>query len=176
MRDQDRAKAVLIEIMRLYGGAVNNKIHLFKTFYFAHLYYARSAPDYLSDWPIVRMPLGPGIGDSDELIDSLVQDGDVEVSRVEVGPFLAYRYQLLRDEIPSSLSLEAIGAIRDAVEFTKHKSASELSEITHQYSRSWQEAEDGAELNIYIDLLDANEYAIQKEKADRLAAAVKNSA
>ena len=43
------------------GDRIEGKTRLFKAFYFAHLFYARSAVDYLTDWPIVRMPQGPGI-------------------------------------------------------------------------------------------------------------------
>ena len=174
MADKERAKLILTEILRLFGGQVPSKSHLFKAFYFAHLYYAKEAPDYLSDWAIVRMPLGPGIDRADELIHDLVSEGMVEVQRVQVGPYQPFQFRLLKNERPAQLSLEAIEAIRRAVEFTKDKTASELTELTHEYSHSWSEARDGEELNIYVDLLSEGDYQRESQAAAKLADAIKD--
>jgi hypothetical protein len=54
------AQRLVLELIRSAGGAWDGKARLFKAFYFAHLYYARSEPGILTDWPIVRTPRGPG--------------------------------------------------------------------------------------------------------------------
>ena len=163
MADRNRAKQIITEIIRI-AGTVKTKTHLHKMFYFAHLWYAKREPDYLSDWPIVRMPRGPGIEGADALLHELIAEGTIEARTVSIGPHSATEYRTLGDEIPDSLSPEAIDAIREAVVFAKEKTAAELSEITHEYSHSWQESEDGSELNIYVDLLADDEYEAMKAR------------
>ena len=172
MADKNRAKRIILEIIRQSGGIVEGRTCLFKTFYFAHLYYAKSAADYLSDWPIARMPNGPGIHDADVLIKELIAEGAIEERRAPVGPYFRVEYRDAGKEIPISLSEEAICAITEAVEFTADKTAAELSELTHEYSRSWKSARDGEELNIYIDLLTEEEYEEGNKKIDHLASAL----
>ncbi len=174
MADRNRAKQILREIIRLSGGVVQGKTCLFKTFYFAHLYYAKRAADYLSDWPIVRMPNGPGIDDADSLISELVKEGVVEEHRTSVGPYDRIEYHSIREEIPGSLSDEAIIAIREAVEFTKGRPAAELSDLTHEHSRSWKSAKNGDELNIYIDLLTDQEYQEGKQRVEQIASTLQD--
>lgn len=169
MADLNRAAQVVHEIIRLSGGRISSKARLYKAFYFAHLVYAQKNPDYLTDWPIVKMPHGPGIHDAQAVIGKLIADKSVEERRTSVGPYPATEYRLLTDDVPE-LPLEAIDAIKAAVDFVKDKSAAELSELTHEYSHSWQQAEDGDELNIYIDLLTDEEYEHQKQEVDAIAA------
>lgn len=167
--DRERAKQVLREIIRLSGGTVAGKTRLFKVFYLAHLYYAREEPDYLSDWPVVRMPNGPGIHDAESLVEELVREGSIQVCQVQVGPYVQVEYRSLREEPPSCLPRGAEAAIQEAVEFVRGRSAAELSELTHEFSRSWQDAQDGDELNIYLDLLTDDEYARARRRLDELA-------
>ncbi|HQU43004.1 MAG TPA: hypothetical protein PK867_09335 [Pirellulales bacterium] len=71
--------------------------------------------------------------------------------------------------------LDEIEAIKRAVDFVKGKTASELSNITHEFSRSWRMAADGDELNIYIDLEPEEQYLRRMKglaKFDRAIAAV----
>ena len=72
MANRDRAKKVIVEIIRQAGGELTATARLYKAFYFAHLYYAETAPGYLSDWPIVKMPTGPGIHSCGGLVLELV--------------------------------------------------------------------------------------------------------
>lgn len=60
---------------------------LFKAFYFAHLYYAKANVDYLTDWPIVRMPNGPGIDKFQPLLNELIHEGILKVSDELEGPY-----------------------------------------------------------------------------------------
>lgn len=167
--DKSRAKQIIVEIIRLSGGRLESKTRLYKTFYFAHLYYAKQNPGYLSDWPIVRMPHGPGIDAAEALIKELVADRVIEVCRADFGPFSPVQFRLVNSAIPGELSLEAIAAIRDAVEFAKSKSAAELSDLTHEYSRSWKIGRDGEELNIYIDLVSDEEFEREASEFDALS-------
>src|SRR4051812_11085828 len=88
------AQAVLLEILRLADGEWSGKTRLFKAFYFAHLYYAMDRPEGLTNWPIARMPQGPGIDRSGKLFDELVHDGLLIVEHIHAGPFPEYRYRL----------------------------------------------------------------------------------
>ena len=160
--------------MRLFGGKVPTKSHLFKAFYFAHLYYAIDAPDYLSDWPIVKMPHGPGIDRADVLIRELESQGIIETRPALAGPYPTTEYRLVSQDMPQVLSAEAVAAIKRAVAYAKPMTAGELSETTHEYSRSWNEAaRDGDELSIYIDLLDDDDYEARKQRADKLASVIR---
>jgi hypothetical protein len=165
MSDREKAKQIIAEIVRCSGGRVESKTRLFKLFYLAHLIYAKREPDYLSNWPIVRMPHGPGIDRGEDLIGELCQAGVLEAHPVPVGPYMSTEYRLADDEMPG-LPLEAIEAIRDAVKFAGDKSASELSELTHQHSHSWKNSVNGEELNIYVDLLGEEEYSKRIERLD----------
>jgi hypothetical protein len=172
MPDQSKAKQILLEIVRVAGGKLRNKTNLFKAFYFAHLYYAKDNPDYLSDWPIVRMPNGPGIDASERLIGDLVREGEIEVVTVPVGPFVAQEYRLVNDSRPE-LSLGAIDAIRRGTQLVVGKDARSLSNLTHEYSRSWMNAANGEELNIYLDLLSDEEFQRSHEETLEIVAALK---
>lgn len=152
MPDKTRAKQIVAEIVRLHGGDVPAKTSLCKAFYFAHLYYAKEAAGYLSDWPIVRMPNGPGIHEADELLAEMVDEGTLGLRQVTVGPYDAVSYRLLKNSIFEALSVDEIEAIKAGVDFVRDKTAGELNNITQEFSRSWRMATDGDELNIYIDL------------------------
>lgn len=164
--ERERAKQIITEIIRCAGGSIEGKTRLFKVFYLAHLFYAESCPDYLSDWPIVRMPHGPGIGDADELFSAMKREGLLEIREKRVGPYPAFEFRTLAARVASELSLDAIKAIRQAVDFVAGMTASELSELTHQYSHCWKRASDGETLNIYIDLLDEAEYAEMSKRVE----------
>jgi hypothetical protein len=158
--DKNRAIRIIAEIIRRAGGELTGTTRLNKAFYFAHLYYAESAPGYLSDWPIVKMPNGPGIDSGNQLLAEMKDAGLLSTDHVQVGPFQAVRFRLTGKEVPGdALPPDAIRPIEQAVELVQVKAASELSELTHDFSRSWNLAKDGEELNIYIDLIPDDEYA-----------------
>lgn len=171
MSDKELAKRIIVEIVCQFG-EVPTKSHLYKAFYFAHLYYAKDAIDYLSDWPIVKMPFGPGINDGDSLIHDLEKEGFIETNHTYTGPFPTTEFKATAKSL-SELSDSAKNAIQRAVSFTQSKTAAELTEITHEYSHSWNQAEnEGEELAIYIDLL-GDDYEQRKQKVEKLAALVK---
>ncbi len=171
-RDMRRAQQVLLEIARQStGDAIVGKTKLFKTFYLAHLYYATNSPGYLTEWPIVRMPNGPGIDQFDLLLSGLVEERVFDCDAVKIGPYTTTRYRAVGEiKTDNPLSTEEVQAIREAVEFTADKSAEQLSELTHEYSRAWNEPDEmGQELHIYKDLLDDASWERLEERAARVS-------
>ena len=155
-----RAQQVLLEIARQSpGDEIVGKTKLFKTFYLAHLFYALKSPGFLTEWPIVRMPHGPGIEHFDTLIRNMVDQGALVCEPTFIGPYRTTRFRAV-GELADGVSLAAdeIKAIREAVEFTAARTAEQLSSLTHEYSRAWNESDEmGEQLNIYKDLLDEAE-------------------
>lgn len=159
---KEQAKDVLCMILLAAGGTLKKKVALYKAFYLAHLYFWQNGEGTLTEYPIVRMPQGPGIDDGTTLIQELENEGRIRVEKEPNGPFEEHTFVLTTDYKTDRNDPRYL-AIDSAVDFVKEKSAAELSEITHQFSRSWQETPNGMELNIYLDLLDDKEYdAIQK--------------
>lgn len=169
-KEKQRAKQVIYEIIRQAGGEFHNKTNMYKAFWKAHLEYAKNNPGYLSLWPIVRMPKGPGIDKFDQLIGELVTDGLLEIDEVQNGDFFGFFFSTTEKE-PSfpQLSQPEMDAIRFGVEFVSNKSATLVSEESHEQSRSWRASKNGEELNIYLDLLSDEEYEEKINKAKNLA-------
>ena len=135
----------------------------------ANLYYAEAEPGYLTNWPVVKMPYGPGIECGDELLNELVLSGVLSRKHTAVGPYTATAYRLTGKPCPGEpLSEQAVRAIEEAVSFVKEKGAAELSDLTHEFSRSWNSALEGQELNIYIDQIPDDEYAGREQRLSTL--------
>jgi hypothetical protein len=149
-----RAKKIIVELVRQAGGQFQNKTNLFKAFWKAHLTYAANNAGYLSNWPIVRMPNGPGIDEFDSLLSEMLADGWLTIGETQVGPYRAMMFSLGQSCPPPSLTPEAIEAIRAGVAAVDGKTATAVSDESHQKSRVWREAKDGEELDIYLDLMD----------------------
>lgn len=167
---KENPQAVIVEIIRKAEREFTGKTRLFKVFYFAHLYYYVQNPDVLTDWPIARMPQGPGIHNSIRLLAPLVHDGFLEIDAIHDGPYPEYRYRLTpKADDFGPLSDDANAAIQKAVDFVKgFKSTPELSAFTHEYSRSWQETDNGDILNIYLDVIPDDDYNRRKEELGQL--------
>lgn len=168
MQSQNRhlAKQVIVEIIRQAGGRFLYATNLYKAFYYAHLFYAKNQADLLTEWPIVRMPFGPGIDAGTELIQELESVGVVQTTKVPVGPHMAQEYRLTNRNLPGDpLSDKAVAAIREAVTFVEDQSARTVSDSVHEFSRSWQKSANGRPLNIYVDLLSEDEYEEGRKKA-----------
>jgi hypothetical protein len=161
--NKELAKRVILEIIRQSGGDIG-KTKLFKAFWLAHLFYARMARGYLSDWPIVRMPNGPGIDRADKLIDELIAEGKVVRTHEPKGPFTEINCRLTGEAGENPLSETAVAAIREAVNFLKGHTADSASDLSHDFSRSWNNLPNGAELDIYSDLIPDDEYEARKEE------------
>lgn len=164
--DKELAKRILLEILRQNAGKMEGKTRLYKAFYFAHLFYYKSGHGLLSDWPIVHMPNGPGIEAASDLLRELQGDDLIDMGTQPNGPFFEYWFALKKSS-PSSLGPNETEAIRLAVEFVKDMTAAELSDKSHQ--RSWWKGQPGRPLNIYVDLLDDDEYDQDTAQIDRIS-------
>lgn len=161
-RDRKLAKEIIVEILRQSGSRFEGTGRLYKAFYFAHLYYFENNDGFMSDWPVVRMPNGPGIDNAKELLAELAHEGRLNIKFSTNGPYRERWFELTADDVETTLAPEAKRAIAQAVAFVADKTATELSALTHEHSVSWQKSSDGDELNIYADVLDAVEEASQK--------------
>ncbi len=159
MQDQrEQAKQVICEIVAAAGGKLVGKVRLHKAFYYAHLYYWQRGVGVLTSYPVVRLPFGPAIDNGPGLVSQLVREGKLRLSQQPNGPYKETVFELAQPfQIdPNSPRYQAIE--EEAAELVRSKTAVELSEETHLYSRSWRESENGEELDIYLDLLDDFEY------------------
>lgn len=174
--EKERAKHILVEILRIAGNQIDSTRRLYKAFYFAHLYYAKNSAGYLSDWPIIRMQHGPGIGCGEELIEELIKDKIVDRHPSDDdGPYPSMHYKLINSSMPNDLELDEIDAIRVAVDFVKSKTPDQLSQLTHDRSRSWNLAKDGDELDIYVDLLSDADFNRLANGVDEISAIIKSA-
>ncbi len=167
--EKDRAKQIILHILKQAGGSLG-KSKLFKAFWLAHLFYAKNAVGYLSGWKIVRLPHGPGIDKGDDLILHLKRSGDVVLEHEPKGPYTETVCKLVEQSRLKDLSEEAVKAIDTAVGVIKlHDSVTQISEWSHEVSRSWNSTPNGAELDIYSDLIPDDVYYERKLKLEELS-------
>ena len=62
----------------------------------------------------------------------------------------------------------AIEAIGEAVEFVKGHTAESISELSHEFSRSWNNTPNGEEMSIYTDLIPDDVYEQRKQELAEL--------
>ena len=173
--DKEKSKHVIVEIIRQAGGTLRNKTILFKAFYHAHLEYAAKNPGYLTTWPIVKMPHGPGIDNANVLLGELMAEGVLDVTQIQEGRFTAFMFEFTGEPPPGSpLSKEANEAIKSGLAVVTGKTASEVSDESHESSRSWRSARDGEELNIYLDLGSDQEFAARDEGIRKIASELRS--
>lgn len=174
LRDRERAKLIIRAILHEAGGTLDLRTSLYKAFYAAHLYYFAETPGVLSNWPVVRMPEGPGIDDGQTLIAQMVRENLI-AEYDSYSPYHEYSYKLLKPLGPDEISRDERAAITKAVAYVKGKTARSLSRELHEKSYSWKNAKDGEVLNIYLDLLDeeerAAEFALAKRTAEEVSRA-----
>jgi len=169
-RERERAREIIAEIIRQAGGELVNKTNLYKAFYHAHLEYADKNLDYLSTWPIVRMPKGPGIHEADRLLGELVSAGVLVIDELQKGDVTAFRFRLCEQRLHDSpLKAREIAAIRYGVREVAGKTAGRASEDSHEASRAWREGTDGEELNIYLDRISDETVAQEREAIKSLS-------
>jgi hypothetical protein len=166
--ERDRAKQVILHILKQAGGSLG-KSRLFKAFWLAHLFFAKNSPGYLSDWKIIRLPHGPGIHQGDELILQLKKSGILALDHEPKGPYLETICRLVNQDGLVDLPKGAIEAIDSAVRVIgMHDSVSQISEWSHEVSRSWNATPNGSELDIYSDLIPDDVYYERKLKLEEL--------
>jgi hypothetical protein len=165
--NQERAKQVILEVLKQAGGSIS-KAKLNKAFWLAHLYYAKENPGYLSDWPVVKMPNGPGIGRGEGLLYELKAAGQIAQEYEDDGPYLSIRCRLANGAQDSGLPPAAKEAARKAVAYVTPRSATDLSEWSYGVSRSWRDKQDGDELDIYADLIPDDVFEEQQRELNAL--------
>jgi hypothetical protein len=164
----DRAKQIILHILSRAGGSLGKRM-LFKAFWIAHLFYAKKAAGYLSGWKIIRLPHGPGINKGDDLILQLKNSGDIALEHEPRGPYLEIICKLVNHANRKDLSDAAIEAIDSAVGVIRsHDSVAQISEWSHDASRSWNTTPNGSELDIYSDLIPDDVYYERKQKLEQL--------
>jgi|ERR1043165_2102818 hypothetical protein len=161
---------VIVEILRNAKNGIN-KTKLFQAFYLSHLVYTHNTPGLLTPWKMVHTPKGPGIDASYQLLESLEADGYLTRKVTSDGLFKECEFcwtgkELLANALPQA----AIDAIQRATAYVLPLTASQISQLTHEHSRSWIEATNGETLDIYTDLIDDEEYDRRNEQLDRLEA------
>jgi hypothetical protein len=157
------AKDAICDLIAAAGGVFHGKVRLHKAFYFAHLFYWRDEAGVLTSHPVVRLPQGPFIDDGEHLIQELRRDGILTVGSAPVGPYQETVYRLTAERIVDT-ETPRWRAIRQAVDFVANRSAIELSELTHEHSLSWQQTENGKEMDIYLDVLDEDQLSAIREQ------------
>ena len=165
------ARQVILEIIRKSEGEFVGKSRLHKTLYFAHLSYFELAPGYLTDASFARLPQGPAIHDGDRILLDLQNEGWLELETIHEGPYPDNRYRLTAKAWAPECDLpdKAKEAIQRAVDFVRDKSASELSEITHEYSKAWnQQPEPGGLLDIHLDVIPDEEYQRRRTELEKM--------
>ena len=169
---KDRAKRIIVELVRQAGGVFYNKTNLFKAFWRAHLAYSADHPGYLSAWPIVKMPQGPGIDRADQLIGEMLEEGWLTLTEQSMGQHTGLVFALGDTVPPCALDRQAVAAIREGVAAVDGKRASTVSDESHRDSRAWNQAEMGKELDVYIDLVPDDELQARDESLERLARSI----
>ncbi|MBI1903011.1 MAG: hypothetical protein HYS13_18080 [Planctomycetia bacterium] len=166
-RDKERAKRIIVEIVRQAGGRFAQKTNLFKAFWKAHVEYARKHVMPLSNWPIVRMPKGPGIDRFNELLGELISQGIIEPEERIIGGNPAFVFNLADSSAyEGELNADERKAIKKGVAAVVNKSASKVSKASHRQSRAWEKAKDGDQLDLVLDTIPEREF---RERNRRLA-------
>jgi hypothetical protein len=165
--DKERAKDIIVAIIREAGGTFTNKTNLFKAFWLAHVKYARSHCDSLSDWPIVRMPNGPGIDNFNALLGELMMENRVATKQVKRGDFDAFQFKLT-DGRKCGLDKRAMQAIKSGVASVVGRSAESVSDSSHKKSRSWRAASNGERLDVLLDAIPDDEYREREKRLKRI--------
>ena len=157
--DFDKAKALLCAIIEENGGRLEGMTRLYKVFYYAHLVHWHRNRGMLSEYPLVKMPKGPGIDDGDVLLNELKQEGLIESQTQQKGPYPENMYTL-RGQVPNPISADEREAIRHALDWAnRHPTATHLSDVTHSESRAWNLSEMGEDLDLTLDTLSDEQYS-----------------
>lgn len=156
-----QARAVIAALVNAAPDGSLSRTQIYKGFYFAHLMHMQRFGAELSEWPVVRMPHGPGIDRGSDLLDELVQDEVLCCNKTPNGPFVEHRFSV-KDMTKADAEIGRLSgiqklSIKGAARTAGEASAGELSALTHDRSTSWNETLSGATLPIYVDLIEPEE-------------------
>lgn len=157
---QQAAKDLILKIISCAGPeGLIGRVRLFKAFYYSHLNYMRTTGHLLTRWPIIHMPYGPGIDNSELLTDELIDEKSIDVTLIDGTKC----YKLGNNVTLSLFNLKAEKAIDQAVRYVISKTAKFLSDKTHETSRSWKKTTNGEIQSIAVDTVTDEQYqAIEK--------------
>jgi hypothetical protein len=162
------AQRVIICILRNTPNGIG-RTKLYKAFYLSHLSYADTSLGVLTNWPIAHMPHGPGINDGWKLLDPLTEHGYIEHLTQMAGIYNEHLYRWTGKELSGNeLSPLAQNVIRRITEYVLPMTAAEISNLTHEHSRSWREGKSGEILDLYTDLIDDEEFDRRNAQFDQL--------
>jgi hypothetical protein len=171
---KERAKRVIVEIVRQAGGMLQNRSDLFDAFYHAHLIYAEAHPGYLSTWRMVKAPDGPAIDRVDELLGELVADGFLRDNDLGGHYGTSFPFEFVGDRsLDEKLESEEADAIAAAVKIVQGHSGTRVSANPHALSRAWRDAAIGEELAIYCDSVPENEFQERHRSMEIIVAGLK---
>jgi len=156
--DRREAKRVILEILRQAGsgpekGRGLSAVGLAHAFWSAHLYHARKNGGYLTDWPLVRTPWGADIQGGAALLRELIQDGLVAAGQEEFGPFPVTTYAHTGKPFAPEAAPEMAEAVRQALGTPPVAHTPACWAWWAVLSRAWRTTPDGAEMDIYLDLI-----------------------
>lgn len=152
-----------MKIIKAYGGKLEGKTRLFKTYYFAHLEYFRAMGRTLTDGTIIHMPHGPGLDDG--VLGALHKNGHIRETKFAPGSYAEFIYELLAD-VPLNNESAEDKAIHKAVAITKSLTATQLSDMTHVSSHSWNRTTNGQLMDICLDAASNDELAQIKKRLE----------
>jgi hypothetical protein len=168
-----RAKAVIVEIIRQHGGSMQSKTHLFKAFWKANVAAAQATGTPLTDYPIVRMPHGPGIHNVSHLLSELIDEDAITMDRPSEDPYDPFEFTIqTANAYEGDLSDNDRKAVSRGIDAVRGKSAKQISDESHRESRAWNAARNGEALDIYLDAIPEDEFARRSDSLRRIGAAV----
>jgi hypothetical protein len=158
------SEELVAAIIAAAGGVLHGKTRLYKAFYAAHLAFWKRGNGYLTEETMVKMPHGPGIHGGNKLLAHLEQIGSIVIDQSDDFFYPEFKYRLVGT--PPQVSREQLAAIEEAVKWIEGRSAAQLSQETHDKSISWNEASEGDALDIYVDLMDYDEYLSVQDRLE----------
>jgi len=162
--DVEKAKKIICALVYFSGGVFEGKTRLNKAFWRAHVFYYKNGPGLLSQYPIARLPEGPAIDDLDDVLVVLEREGRIELSSQSKGKYEETVISL--SSSPPTLDEEEEAAVKEAIQWIKHKTAAQAADESHRLSTGWKESKNGDIIDVAFDALSASELdSIKKERA-----------
>lgn len=165
MPDREAAKRLILKIVAIAGGQLEAKARLHKAFYAAHIIYWRERQGLLTDYPVVKLPNGPGIDDVDGLLAELEAEGALSIVHGTKGPY-TQTVIILKAAVQIDPAADDFDAIRRAVRWVKTHTTAQLTRITH--NRPSYSVQMGYEQPIYLDSMPEDEYERVREVCEEV--------
>lgn len=159
------AKDLILDIIAAAGGELFGKTKLNKIAYFATLQQFSVTGVALTSYPFVRLPQGPALEQCTELLAELALEGELSLQTRPAGPFTEEGFRLLDEG--RTVDPSRIESIQWAVDNLRDRTAAQVSELSHEMSRSWQETPTSYEMAWMRDILpDADVVAVRRTLGD----------